>query len=172
MLAFSPNVICWELTPSLKTSCNIIPISIFWIYDYVCACLLSHFSYVQLFCDSMDRKPPGSSVHVIFQARILEWVAISPSRGSPDPGIEPTSPALAGRFFIMAPPGKPSTQWSKLYLRDYLSGPDPICIGNIFAVLWRHKQAEGQNMATKLFCDKGWAIWAMRKLRCEKSWEK
>ena len=36
------------------------------------ACQLSH---VQL-CDPVDRSPLGSSVHVIFQARILEWVAI------------------------------------------------------------------------------------------------
>ena len=28
-------------------------------------------------CDPMDYKPPGFSVHGIFQARILEWVAIS-----------------------------------------------------------------------------------------------
>ena len=33
-------------------------------------------------CDPMDCSPPGSSVHGIFQARILEWVAISFSRGS------------------------------------------------------------------------------------------
>ena len=31
--------------------------------------------------DPMDRSPPGSSVHGISQARILEWVAISSSRG-------------------------------------------------------------------------------------------
>ena len=37
-------------------------------------------------------SPPGSSVHRIFQARILEWVAISYSRGLPEPGIEPVSP--------------------------------------------------------------------------------
>ena len=29
------------------------------------------------FCDPMDCSPPGSSVHGIFQARVLEWVAIS-----------------------------------------------------------------------------------------------
>ena len=34
------------------------------------------------FCDPMDCSPPGSSIHGIFQARILEWVAISFSRGS------------------------------------------------------------------------------------------
>ena len=36
-------------------------------------------------CNSMDCGPPGSSVHEIFQARILEWVAISSSRGSSRP---------------------------------------------------------------------------------------
>ena len=33
-------------------------------------------------CDPMDCSPPGSSVHRVFQTRILEWVAISFSRGS------------------------------------------------------------------------------------------
>ena len=36
-------------------------------------------------CDSMDCSPPGSSVHGIFQARILEWTAISSSRGFSQP---------------------------------------------------------------------------------------
>ena len=36
-------------------------------------------------CDPMDYNLPGSSVHVILQARILEWVAIRFSRGSPQP---------------------------------------------------------------------------------------
>ena len=34
-------------------------------------------------CDPMDCSPPGSPVHVIFQARVLERVAISFSKGSP-----------------------------------------------------------------------------------------
>ena len=42
----------------------------------------------------VDFNPPGSSVYRILQARILEWVAISSSMGSSDPGIEPGSPAL------------------------------------------------------------------------------
>ena len=45
-------------------------------------------------CDLMDYSLPGSSVHGILQARILEWVAIRFSKGFPDPGIEPESPAL------------------------------------------------------------------------------
>ena len=36
----------------------------------------------QTLCDPMNCSPPGSSDHEIFQARILEWVAISFSRGS------------------------------------------------------------------------------------------
>ena len=36
-------------------------------------------------CNPMDCSPPGSSVHGMFQARILEWVAISSSRKSSQP---------------------------------------------------------------------------------------
>ena len=43
-------------------------------------------------CGSMDYSPPGSSVHGIFQARILELGAISSSKGCSNPGIEPASP--------------------------------------------------------------------------------
>ena len=98
------------------------------------------FSHIQLFANLWNlRSPPGSSVHGLLQARILEWVAISSFRGSSqvsciscigrqilyygatwealaacctpgglsDPGIKPTTPALAGRFFPTEPPGKP-----------------------------------------------------------------
>ena len=37
----------------------------------------------------MDCSPPGSSVHGILQARILEWAAVLSSGDLPDPGIEP-----------------------------------------------------------------------------------
>ena len=45
-------------------------------------------------CNPMDYSLPGSSVHGIFQARVLEWVAISFSRDLPNPRIEPRYPAL------------------------------------------------------------------------------
>ena len=44
--------------------------------------------------DPMDCSPPGSSVHGIFQARILEWVAISSPGDLPHPGNESASPVL------------------------------------------------------------------------------
>ena len=48
------------------------------------------------FAIPMDCILPGSSVHRISQARILEWVAIPFSRDLPDPGMELESLALAG----------------------------------------------------------------------------
>ena len=36
-------------------------------------------------CEPMDCSPPGSSIHGIFQARVLEWVAVSFSRGKKAP---------------------------------------------------------------------------------------
>ena len=57
----------------------------------------------------MDYSPPGFSVHGTFQARIVEWVTISSSRGSSWPRVEPeslTSSALAGGFFTTEPPEK------------------------------------------------------------------
>ena len=49
---------------------------------------------MSVLCNPMNGAPPGSSVHRIFQARILEWVAISFSRDLRNPGIEPEFPAL------------------------------------------------------------------------------
>ena len=56
-------------------------------------------------CNPMDCSPPGSSVHEIFQARILEWLPFPSPGDLLDPGIECRSPALqtdsciAGGFF-------------------------------------------------------------------------
>ena len=59
--------------------------------------------------DPLDHNPPGSSVPGIFQARILEWVAISGNL--PDPGIEPIScvSCIAGGFSTTEPCLYPQT---------------------------------------------------------------
>ena len=49
----------------------------------------------------MDYSPPGSSAHGILQARILEWVAIPFSRGSPQPRDQAWVSCIAGRFFTI-----------------------------------------------------------------------
>ena len=51
-------------------------------YIYMCVCMSMHLQSCPTLCDPVDCSPPGSSVHGILQARILEWVAISFSRGS------------------------------------------------------------------------------------------
>ena len=73
----------------------------------VCVCACPHaqlLSCIQL-CDPMDCSPPGSSVHGISQARILEWVAIPSPGDLCDPGIEPGSAALQADSLPSEPPG-------------------------------------------------------------------
>ena len=52
-------------------------------------------------CDPTGCSPPGSSVQGILQARILEWVAISFSKGSSLPRDQTQVSCPAGRFFII-----------------------------------------------------------------------
>ena len=62
------------------------------------ACMLNHFTL----CDPVDCSLPGSSVHGILQARILEWVVMPSSRGSSQPRDQTHISyitRLAGRFF-------------------------------------------------------------------------
>ena len=66
-------------------------------------------------CDPMDYSLPGSSIHGIFQARILEWGAISLSRGSSQPkGIRYRSPTLQADSLLSEPPGNKPVSWKKL----------------------------------------------------------
>ena len=61
-------------------------------------------------CNPMDNSPPGSSVHGIFQAKIMEWVAMPSSRDLAHPGIMPTSLMfleLAAGFFTTSTTGNP-----------------------------------------------------------------
>ena len=62
-------------------------------------------------CDPMDCSPPGSSVHGILQAKILEWVAISFSRRSSQPRDWTLVSCIAGRSFTSEPPVKPRAYW-------------------------------------------------------------
>ena len=88
-----------------------------------------------ILCDSMHCCPPGSSVHGISQARTLEWVAISSSRGSTYPtqgsnphlghwqedSLPPGSPMGLGTGYKQPwCPGSPSAFWGKLSLKMQL----------------------------------------------------
>ena len=54
-------------------------------------------------CEPMDCSPPGSSVHGISHAGILEWLVISSCRGSSQPRDQTFISCIAGRFFSAEP---------------------------------------------------------------------
>ena len=64
-------------------------------------------SYVQLFCSLLDCSPPGSSVHGISQARILEWVVTFFSRGIFRTQASKLFPALQVNCLPLRDPGSP-----------------------------------------------------------------
>ena len=83
----------------------------------------------------MDCSPPGSSVHEIYQARILEWVAMSSSRGSSQPSTEPRSPTLQADSLLSNPPGKSAVAVSCLLrLQSDHSNVLDIKIGSVTGV--------------------------------------
>jgi len=69
-------------------------------------------------CSPMDCSPPGSSVHGILQARILEWVTIPFSRGSSQPRDQTHVSCIAGGFFTV----RATWEATSLSLRPYLIG--------------------------------------------------
>ena len=71
-----------------------------WIGVFVCVCVCVLVSHVWL-CDPMDCSPSGSSVHGILQARILELIAMSSSRGSSWPRDWTQVSYVEGRFFTI-----------------------------------------------------------------------
>ena len=82
----------------------------------MCACMLSH---VRL-CDPLNCSPLASTVHRNFQARRLEWIAISTSRGLPDPGIEPASSASPALQAYSLPAEPLGNTYSHLILTEKL----------------------------------------------------
>ena len=73
----------------------------------VCVCVCVCAQSCPTLCDPMDCSPPGSTVHGILQARILEWVAISLSKGSSQLRDWAQVSRTAGRVFTTEPPGNP-----------------------------------------------------------------
>ena len=84
-----------------------------WKFAFRCLSLCVYAKSLQLcltLCDPMDCSPPGSSVHGILQARILEWVAMSSSRESSRPRDQSHDYCLLHwqvGSSPLAPPGKP-----------------------------------------------------------------
>ena len=93
--------------------------------SYVCCCLAT--KSCQALWDPMDSNPPGSSVHEISQARILEWVAISFSSGSSAPRDQTCISCIGRQTLYHWDP------WKALFYMDIkTSVSNPLNQSNIF----------------------------------------
>ena len=79
-------------------------------------CLVSKLCLI--LCDSMDSNLPGSSVHGIFQAKLLEWVAIFFPRGSFWSRDQTCISCIGKQIFTVEPPGKLKGPWLCFVLLD------------------------------------------------------
>ena len=112
------------------------------ILDHVVFLLFGQLVTFDSFCDPVDCSPPGSSVHGISQARILEWVAIPFSRGLLDSGMETASAALQAYSLPCEPAGK---------LSRSLTSPHPTLLLSITLTgSWFRAQAP---QSDKAWCD-------------------
>ena len=97
-------------------------------WHYLDACVYAKpLQLCPTLCNLMDYGPPGFSVHGILQARILEWVAISFSRGSSWPKDWTRISCgswIEGRFFTAEPPGKPII-WIVAINQNFQRRPSP-----------------------------------------------
>ena len=87
----------------------------------VCVCMLSH---VKLLCDPMNCSSPGSSLHGIFQTRVLEWVAIPFSRGSSRPRDRAHVSCTSCTLFHWGASGTSQPQGQTRLLPTVLEKPD------------------------------------------------
>ena len=96
---------------------------------YARTCMLGHV----WLCNPIDCSLTGSSLYGISRQNYWSGLPVPSPGDLPDPGIEPMSPALAGRFFIVEPPGKPhrslyicpnphnvqSQEWTQMWTADF-----------------------------------------------------
>ena len=80
------------------------PASCLFLCLFCCCCLVA--SVVSNSVWPRGLWPAGSSVHRILRARILEWAAMTSSRGSSQPRGQTQVSCPAGRFFASEQPGK------------------------------------------------------------------
>ena len=91
-------------------------------------------------CDSMDCGSPGSSVHVISQARILEWVAISYSRGSSQPRDQTRISCIGRQIFYHCATRKTHIilhilcNYKHIYLNMRIKGGDTLEMLRVLSV--------------------------------------
>ena len=104
--------------------------------NFCCCCLDAKLCLT--LCDPTNCSLPVFSVHGISQARILDWVAMSFSRGSSWPRDRTLIAFLAGRFFTTEPPGKAQISlMAKCYWALFQLSFVAICMSSFEKYLFR-----------------------------------
>ena len=98
--------------------------------------------------DPTDCSPPGSSVQGIFPARMLEWVAISSSRGSSLPRGRTCISCIGRWFFTTESPGKFSHQIIYFLFRDIILK----ILTKEWPDLWKHEHVNVFLVLSKEVC--------------------
>ena len=108
-------------------------------------------SSVQLFCDPVDCSPPGSSVRGISHARILEWVAVSFSKGSSCPRDQTQLSCLAGDSLSLSHQG---SQLSTYYVYGvlYVICPHRSPLGMYTTHVWMWELDYKESWVPKNWC--------------------
>ena len=122
----------------------------------------------------MDCSPPGFSVHGIFQARMLEWIAISSSRGSSwhrDQTYIPCIYCTAGRFFTPEPLGKPYSRLILIHSCQILPAVNSIKIWKFYEELEKAMAPYCSTLAWKLpWMEEPGRLQSMGSLRVGHDW--
>ena len=105
---------------------------------YMCA---KSFQSCLTLCNPMACSPPGSCVHGILQARILECVVMLPPVDLPDLGIEPVSPALQADSLLLSHWGSPCMTWFSHNFLELRILPPQKCLwiqtmNESFSIMW------------------------------------
>ena len=130
---------CRTLTtvaPDKVHSCSYFDDQLFICFIEFCAAL----KLLEL-CLTLDCSPLGSSVHGVFQARILEWAAMTLAGDRPNPGIKPISlkSALARRFFTASATWEGCWVLRGLHIVKIVSSSDAfLFLKNMFIMLKFH----------------------------------
>ena len=115
--------------------------------EVICMCVQS----CPTLCNRMDYNLPGSSVHGILQARILEWVAVSFSKGSSCPRDQTQLSCLAGDSLSLSHQGSPLSTYY-VYGVLYVICPHRSPLGMYTTHVWMWELDYKESWVPKNWC--------------------
>ena len=137
--------VSWDLNPPLISvyahqlpRCTGRALSIHWAWCVVLSC-----SVIPTLRNPMDCSLPGSSVHGILQARILQWVAVPSSRGSSQPRDQTQVSRITGGFFTIWDTREAQEDWSGQPIPSPGDLPDP-------GIKWASPALQGDSLPVEL----------------------